>query len=77
MGCYGCCCCCFNFHDSLLGPTLVGAVGHEALVQFRNQLFLAAEFEHEPCNGTHGRPKGRPISIHLHGSASLAPYDGW
>jgi hypothetical protein len=21
--------------------------------------------------------QGRPFSVHLHGSASLAPYDGW
>jgi hypothetical protein len=30
--------------------------------------------QHWPCVGTR---RGRPISIHLHGSASLAPYDGW
>lgn len=28
-----------------------------------------------PCNA--GGRTGRPIAVHLHGSASLAPYDGW
>jgi hypothetical protein len=29
-----------------------------------------------PCIPVFGRT-GRPISTHLHGSASLPPYDGW
>lgn len=29
------------------------------------------------CRSLPGEPGGRPISVHLHGSQSLAPYDGW
>jgi hypothetical protein len=52
--------------------------GVESLVRFNNNIsdtyFTAGS---TPCTGKRGRPRGRPISIHLHGSASLPPYDGW
>jgi hypothetical protein len=50
--------------------------GHQVMVRFTNEISenaLDGE-QHWPCVGTR---KGRPISQHLHGSASLAPYDGW
>ena len=49
------------------------------LVRFTNTIShpyfttLAPE-QAKPCVGTRS---GRPISVHLHGSASLAPFDGW
>jgi hypothetical protein len=46
------------------------------MVRFNNKISEAALGGklHWPCLGNR---RGRPISQHLHGSASLAPYDGW
>lgn len=57
--------------------------GHEVLMRLTNTVTepywtgfnrMGPDNGH-PCN-TNGR-SGRPFSCHLHGSASLAPYDGW
>ena len=46
------------------------------MVRFNNKLpatgFYAGTFA--PCTGTR---TGRPFSVHFHGSAPLAPFDGW
>jgi len=50
--------------------------GHEVMVRYINKISETAlgGKQHWPCVGAR---RGRPISQHLHGSASLAPYDGW
>jgi hypothetical protein len=52
--------------------------GKENLIRFNNKIegkyYPLGSF---PCAPKYGRPLGRPVSIHLHGSPSLAPYDGW
>jgi hypothetical protein len=55
--------------------------GTEVLVRFNNKIVADknpnVELGEYPCLPKFNRPFGRPISIHLHGSASLPPYDGW
>ncbi|KAG2484027.1 hypothetical protein HYH03_017117 [Edaphochlamys debaryana] len=68
------------YNGSVPGPTFRITKGRQALVRFNNKLTSArisgTRFEsHPPCD-TASR-QGRPISVHLHGEASLAPYDGW
>jgi FtsP/CotA-like multicopper oxidase with cupredoxin domain len=66
-----------SYNKQIPGPTIVIPTGHESLVRFNNKInrrFFKSEFN--PCLPNNKR-SGRPISVHLHGSASLAPYDGW
>lgn len=61
------------------GPTIRVPTGHESLVRFKNLInhdtgFFKGSFD--PCLPNNNRI-GRPISIHHHGSPSLAPFDGW
>jgi len=66
-----------SYNGSLPGPTIRIPVGHESLVRFKNMINYATGFfkgSFSPCIGNR---KGRPISVHFHGSASLAPFDGW
>jgi FtsP/CotA-like multicopper oxidase with cupredoxin domain len=69
----------YNGHSP--GPTIRVPVGHESLVRFKNLInynngFFKGSFN--PCLPSLGSNRiGRPISVHFHGSASLAPYDGW
>lgn len=63
------------------GPTIRVPVGHESLVRFKNSInhntgFFKGSFN--PCLPSPNSNRiGRPISVHHHGAASLAPYDGW
>lgn len=61
------------------GPTIRMPVGHESLIRFKNMINANNGYfkgSYNPCLPVNGRT-GRPISVHLHGSASLAPFDGW
>lgn len=54
--------------------------GRQTLIRFNNRLSTStlnqAGFSpYTPCDTTANR-QGRPISVHLHGEASLAAYDG-
>ncbi len=64
-----------TYNGEIPGPTIQVPSGHESFVRFNNKIGKHFSQSYSPCN-TANR-KGRPISIHLHGSASLAPYDGW
>lgn len=68
-----------SYNGSVPGPTIRVPVGHESLVRFKNLLnsetgYFKGSFN--PCLPNNAR-KGRPFSVHHHGAASLAPYDGW
>lgn len=66
-----------SYNKQIPGPTIIIPTGHESLVRFNNKIsrkYFKSEFD--PCLPNNKR-SGRPISVHLHGSASLAPYDGW
>ncbi|KAG2484028.1 hypothetical protein HYH03_017118 [Edaphochlamys debaryana] len=68
------------YNGSVPGPTFRVTKGRQTLVRFNNKLTAAKIsgtpfVSHPPCDAL-GR-EGRPISVHLHGEASLAPYDGW
>ena len=68
-----------SYNGSIPGPTIRVPVGHESLVRFKNLInyntgFFKGSFS--PCLPNNNRI-GRPISVHHHGSASLAPFDGW
>lgn len=66
-----------SYNGQIPGPTINTPTGHETIVRFNNKIdrkFFKEEYD--PCLAYKGR-KGRPISVHLHGSASLPPYDGW
>lgn len=64
-----------SYGGMIPGPTIIVPTGHESLVRFNNKISTKYfKQSYAPC--INGR-KGRPISVHLHGSASLAPYDGW
>jgi FtsP/CotA-like multicopper oxidase with cupredoxin domain len=70
-----------TYNGQAPGPTIKVPVGHESLVRFKNIInhntgFFKGSFS--PClPSALGTRIGRPISVHFHGSASLAPYDGW
>lgn len=64
-----------TYNGQIPGPTIFVPSGHETLLRFNNKIGKYFTQSFSPCN-TRTR-RGRPISIHLHGSASLAPYDGW
>ncbi|KAG2484888.1 hypothetical protein HYH03_016369 [Edaphochlamys debaryana] len=68
------------YNGSIPGPSFRVLKGRQTLVRFNNKLTAAritgTRFEsHPPCDTA--TRQGRPISVHLHGEASLAPYDGW
>lgn len=68
-----------GYNGMVPGPTVKVPVGHESLVRFKNIINTRTGYFKEsfdPCIAANGRT-GRPISVHFHGSASLAPYDGW
>jgi FtsP/CotA-like multicopper oxidase with cupredoxin domain len=65
-----------SYGAHLPGPTITMPAGHESIVRFNNKINPNGHFKGDfhPCVGTRS---GRPFSVHYHGSASLAPYDGW
>ena len=68
-----------SYNGSIPGPTIKMPTGHESIVRFKNSMdtvngFFKGSFD--PCLPNNGR-SGRPFSVHYHGSASLAPFDGW
>ena len=64
-----------TYGGQIPAPTITVPSGHESLVRFNNKISTEHYVESfHPCVGTR---TGRPISVHFHGSASLAPYDGW
>jgi FtsP/CotA-like multicopper oxidase with cupredoxin domain len=66
------------YNGKVPGPTIIMPTGHESLIRFNNKISVTRYFKNQynPCLPNNKR-SGRPISVHLHGSASLAPYDGW
>ena len=68
-----------SYNGSIPGPTIRVPAGHESLVRFKNLINHNTGYfkgSYNPCLPVNNRI-GRPISVHFHGSASLAPYDGW
>jgi FtsP/CotA-like multicopper oxidase with cupredoxin domain len=68
-----------SYNGSIPGPTIRAPAGHETLVRFKNIINTNNGYFKEtynPCLPINGRV-GRPTSVHFHGSASLAPFDGW
>lgn len=68
-----------SYNGDIPGPTIRIPVGHESLVRFKNLINTVNGYfkqSFKPCLAINGR-SGRPISVHFHGSASLAPFDGW
>ena len=64
-----------SYDGKVPGPSIITPTGHETLIRFNNKLTNRYFKErYDPC--IMGR-NGRPISVHFHGSASLAPFDGW
>lgn len=66
-----------SYNGVVPGPTIIIPTGHESIVRFNNKItrtYFKSEFD--PCLPNNKR-SDRPISVHLHGSASLPPYDGW
>jgi FtsP/CotA-like multicopper oxidase with cupredoxin domain len=68
-----------SYNGEIPGPTIRVPSGHESLVRFKNLIntntgYFKGSFR--PCLSNNNRV-GRPISVHHHGSASLAPFDGW
>ncbi|CAF2704635.1 unnamed protein product [Rotaria sp. Silwood2] len=63
-----------TYNSKVPGPTIRVSSGHESIVRFTNKIGSLFPGTFSPCieNRT-----GRPFSVHLHGSANLAPYDGW
>jgi FtsP/CotA-like multicopper oxidase with cupredoxin domain len=68
-----------SYNGTIPGPTIRVPVGHESLVRFKNSINTVTSYfkdSFSPCLANNNRT-GRPISVHNHGSASLAPFDGW
>jgi FtsP/CotA-like multicopper oxidase with cupredoxin domain len=68
-----------SYNGSIPGPTIKVPTGHESLVRFKNSVNTVTGYfkgSFNPCLPNNGRT-GRPFSVHHHGAASLAPYDGW
>lgn len=68
-----------SYNGAIPGPTIRMPVGHESLVRFKNMINTNTGYfkgSYNPCLPVNGKI-GRPISVHFHGSASLAPFDGW
>jgi FtsP/CotA-like multicopper oxidase with cupredoxin domain len=63
-----------TYNGSVPGPTIEVPSGHESYVRFNNKIGNYFTESHKPCTGNR---TGHPFSVHFHGSASLAPYDGW
>lgn len=64
-----------TYDGKVPGPTVIAPTGHESLIRFNNKInqqFFKQRYD--PCILSRN---GRPISVHFHGSASLAPFDGW
>ncbi len=66
-----------TYGGTIPAATITMPAGHESIVRFNNKInsvngFYAGSFA--PCSGSR---TGRPFSTHFHGSASLAPFDGW
>ncbi|KAG2484026.1 hypothetical protein HYH03_017116 [Edaphochlamys debaryana] len=66
------------YNGSVPGPTFRATKGRQSLVRFNNKLTAARTAgtpfaTHPPCDTA--TRQGRPITVHLHGEASLAPYD--
>lgn len=67
----------FITYDGVMpGPTIIQPAGHESFVRFNNKIINRFKSDFSPCLPGRKR-QGRPISVHFHGSASLAPFDGW
>lgn len=64
-----------TYNGQIPGPTIMTPVGHETLLRFNNKIGKYFTQSFSPCNTKTRR--GRPFSVHFHGSASLAPFDGW
>ena len=66
----------FLSYDGVVpGPTIIAPTGHESIIRFNNKItFQYFKQRYDPCIMSRN---GRPISVHFHGSASIAPYDGW
>lgn len=68
-----------TYNGTIPGPTIRVPSGHESLVRFKNLINTKNGYfkgDYSPCLEVNGK-SGRPISVHFHGSASLAPFDGW
>jgi len=68
-----------TYNGTIPGPTIRVPSGHESLVRFKNLINHNTGYfkgSYNPCLPVNNRI-GRPISVHFHGSASLAPFDGW
>ncbi|KAG2491600.1 hypothetical protein HYH03_010165 [Edaphochlamys debaryana] len=80
LGCPGPLTTLLAYNGSIPGPMFRVTKGRQTLVRFNNKLTAAkiagTRFSTYPPCDANGR-QGRPISVHLHGEASLAPYDGW
>ena len=63
-----------TYNGKIPGPTIIVPSGHESLVRFNNKISNFFQRNVFPCTGNR---KGRPISVHHHGSASAPPFDGW
>jgi FtsP/CotA-like multicopper oxidase with cupredoxin domain len=61
-----------TYNGLVPGPTVISPSGHESLIRFNNKI-KNLPFK-SPLNDT---SKGQPVAVHFHGSASLAPFDGW
>ena len=66
-----------SYNNVIPGPTIVIPTGHESLIRFNNNIQRTYfKSEYDPCL-PYKKRSGRPFSVHLHGSASLPPFDGW
>ncbi|CAF1584563.1 unnamed protein product [Rotaria sp. Silwood1] len=63
-----------TYNSQIPGPTILVPSGQESIVRFNNKIGNLFPGTFSPCIGNR---TGRPFSVHLHGSASLPPYDGW
>jgi FtsP/CotA-like multicopper oxidase with cupredoxin domain len=63
-----------TYNEMVPGPTIRVPSGQESMVRFTNNIGNYWKQSYAPCLG---QRTGNPFSVHLHGSASLAPYDGW
>ncbi|KAG2425551.1 hypothetical protein HXX76_013595 [Chlamydomonas incerta] len=79
IGCPGPATWLLTYNGTTPGPYIRALKGRQTLVRFNNRLTPAnlAGTPFSPFHPCEGGRVGRPISVHLHGSASLAPYDGW
>ncbi|CAF4704421.1 unnamed protein product, partial [Rotaria sp. Silwood2] len=63
-----------TYNKQIPGPSIRVPSGHESIIRFNNKIGNLFPETFSPCTGNR---TGRPFSVHLHGSASLPPYDGW